>query len=498
MNDAGKRPHADKSTREQSPTDVERQTPRSLFTSGDPLPNLEMWILERRLGGGGFGEVWLARHERKGEAAVKFCTDPTARHKLVTHEKAVVARVMRYCGNHANVVPLLECNLSGDIPWLMYEYVEGGTLAEALAEWRDLSPPRRLGRTVRTLHAIAGALATFHKLDPPLIHRDLKPQNVLMAGNTPRITDFGIGGAAVDTGRFEALDSGSDLAVRVPTMLQSVGSSKYAPHEQFLGAPPSPRDDVFALGVIAYQLILGDLNAVPHADASSELRALRIPSDLVTLIAKSVALDPVRRPKDAGEWEKTLATLMRKKTVTGKPSALPPPVASASNNDGTEELDSLGNSEVTAALVTQTLDLTARGRWYSRPAGQPDAEWQIVATTPATVRLSAGEVYRFSINSAATVEDVNAIALLAGLTSLRYLNLSYCAAVTDAGLEYLKAFSGLRQLYLRGCNRITDAGLRHLHTLTGLQTLELSDCKQLTAAGVAAIEKVLPKCKVLG
>jgi len=504
MSEPGERPHTqperrthvEKTTREQSPTDVSRQTPRPLFTPGDPLPNLEMWVLQRRLGGGGFGEVWLARHERKGEAAVKFCTDATARHKLVTHEKAVVARVMRHCGRHPNVVPLLECNLSGEIPWLMYEFVEGGTLAEALAEWRDLSPPRRLGRTVRTLHAITGALATFHKLDPPLVHRDLKPQNVLMAGNTPRITDFGIGGAAADTGHFAALENGSDLTVRVPTMLQAVGSSKYAPQEQFLGAPPSPQDDVYAIGIIAYQMILADLNAIPSADASSQLRALRIPSELVSLIVKSVALDPVRRPKDASEWEKTLAALMRKKTVSGKKPP-PPAPAAVSDNDGTELIEALGDSEISAASVKQTLDLKARGRWYSRPAGQPEAEWQIVATTPGTVRLSAGEVYRFSINSAATEEDVNAIRALAGLTSLRYLNLSYCAGVTDAGLAHLKAFPGLRQLYLRGCNRITDAGLLHLHALSDLLTLELTDCKQLTAGGLAALQTALPKCKIL-
>jgi hypothetical protein len=152
---------------------------------------------------------------------------------------------------------------------------------------------------------------------------------------------------------------------------------------------------------------------------------------------------------------------------------------------------------VTAAAITQTIDLKARGRWYSRPAGQPDAEWGIVATTPGTVQLSPGEVYRFSINSAASEEDVKAISVLAGLSSLRYLNLSYCSGVTDSALAQLKEFTGLRQLFLRGCNRITDAGLKHLHTLLGLQTLELIDCKRITSAGLGAIEKALPKCKVL-
>lgn len=493
MSDPADRPPVENSTREQSPTDVARQTPRALFAPGDPLPNLEMWVLERRLGGGGFGEVWLARHERKGEAAVKFCTDPAARHKLVTHEKTVVARVMKHCGNHPNVVPLLECNLSGDIPWLMYEYVEGGTLAEAVAEWRDLPPPRRLGRAVRALHAIAGALAQFHRLDPPLVHRDMKPQNVLMAGSTPRITDFGIGGAAEEAARLGEPTDGSGLATCVPTMLHAVGSSRYAPQEQLFGSPPNPRDDVYAIGVIAYQLVLGDLTPTPDPDAARELRALRIPAELVSLIVRSVTLDPERRPRDATEWETTLAALMKKKTVPGQKPAAP---EDASKNDATEELGALGESAAAGAAVSQTLTVSARGRWYSRPAGEAGAGWRMVATTPAEVRVSPGEVYRFSINSAATEADVSAVRALASLTGLCYLNLSYCDGVTDAALADLKVFPGLRQLFLRGCGRVTDAGLLHLHGLTALLTLELTDCKRLTAYGTAALRKALPTCKV--
>lgn len=486
----------DHGTQEQTPADVARMlvpAPAAPFKPGDPLPNLEMWVLVRKLGGGGFGEVWLARHERKGEAAVKFCTDPKARHKLVTHERTVVARVMKHGGNHPNVVPLLECNLSGEIPWLMYEFVAGGTLAEAVAEWRDLPPPRRLGRAVRTLYQITGALATFHRLDPPLIHRDLKPQNILMAGSTPRITDFGIGGAALEA----KPDEGSALAVRVPSILQTAGSSRYAPPEQMFGSPPSPRDDVFALGVIAYQLVLADLKAIPGPDVGDELRAQRIPAELVSLIAKSVALDPDRRPKDAGAWDAKLADLVRKKTAGSRVmTALPP--ADASKDEPTEEIEVLSESEVTASAVSQTLEVRARGRWYKRPAGRPEAGWELVTTTPAAVKVVPGEVYRFSINSAATDADAKAVAALAGLGSLRYLNLSYCAAITDAVLARLPAFPGLRQLYLRGCANVTDAGLRHLHKLTALLTLELTDCKQVTPDAVAALRKVLPRCTVQG
>ena len=77
--------------------------------------------------------------------------------------------------------------------------------------------------------------------------------------------------------------------------------------------------------------------------------------------------------------------------------------------------------------------------------------------------------------------------MFAGLTSLRYLNLSFCSGVTDAALEQLKGLPGLRQLYLRGYQRITDAGLLHLHGLADLRSLELTDCQGVTDAAVAAL-----------
>ncbi|MDY3562446.1 serine/threonine protein kinase [Gemmata sp. JC673] len=483
-------------TQAQSRGDISRQTPPPKFAPGDQLPNLEMWTLERRLGGGGFGEVWLARHERKGAAAVKFCTDPVAKHQLVHHERAVVARVMKYGGDHPNIVPLLECNLSGDIPWLMYEYVEGGTLAEAVAQWAALPPPRRLGRAVRVLHAVTSALAQFHHLRPPLVHRDLKPQNVLMAGTVPRITDFGIGGMAVEAGRADksAELSGSGLNVRVPTMLRSVGSARYAPQEQFLGSPPDPRDDVYAIGVLAYQMMFGDLNVLPGPDVLDALRALKVPSELAALTARSVALDPARRPRDAGAWERALGALLSKKTV---PQTSVLKAAEDSRDEPTETMDALGSSvSASAALVTQTLDIGARGRWYSRTTTR-GAEWRLVAATPGEVRVVPGELYRFSINSAATEEDVRALGRLAGLDALVYLNLSYCEGVTDAGVALLKGFRGVRHLYLRACPRLTDRGLTHLRGLASLRVLELTGSGGVTDAAVAALQQALPACKIV-
>ena len=334
-------------TREQTPDDVARMlapgattSPTPAFAAGDAVPGLSSWLLERPLGGGGFGAVWLTRHAwnaKEKPRAVKFCTDPAARHRLVTHERNVVLRVMKYAGDHPNVVPLLDCNLDGDTPWLMYEFVEGGTLADTIEQWRELPMGRRLGRAVRVLYAVASALAKFHRFAPPLVHRDMKPHNVLMAGAVPRITDFGIGSVvmpAKDGGPTGVLTA---FAARLPSALHAAGTRSYAPPEQLFGSPPHPRDDVYALGIIAYQMVMADLKASPGPDATLELRDLKVPSELVTLIVKSVAFNADRRPPDAGEWETALAAVIEKAqkqaattdpgSVEAKAAPLPPPPA---------------------------------------------------------------------------------------------------------------------------------------------------------------------------
>jgi eukaryotic-like serine/threonine-protein kinase len=320
-------------TQDQTPEErdaLARHLARS-FAPGDAVPGLSSWLLERRLGVGGFGEVWLARHKWDTDQkprAVKFCTDPEAKHRLVTHEQNVVVRVMKYAGKHPNIVPLLDCNLDGELPWLMYEFVEGGTLAALIEQARELQLSERIVRAVRVLHAMSGALAAMHRLNPPIVHRDLKPQNVLMAGAVPRITDFGIGSVALPDKQGATTGAYTASAARIPSALKGAGTRLYAPPEQMLGAPPNPRDDVYALGIIAYQLVLGDLTAAPGTDATLELNDLKVPSELTNLIVRSVAMNADRRPKDAGEWETALSAIIRRAptTVPRERLVVPPPL----------------------------------------------------------------------------------------------------------------------------------------------------------------------------
>jgi serine/threonine protein kinase len=171
------------------------------FKAGDrPLPGVD-WELEELAGVGGFGEVWKARHpylKSKPPVALKFCLDPAAGAAL-RNEAGVLDRVMQK-GRHAGIVPLLHTYLSADPPCLEYEYVEGGDLTGLIQEMHARGPAKPEVAN-RLLLRLAEVVAFAHRAEPPIVHGDLKPANVLVRRTAEgkvmlRVIDFGIGGIA--------------------------------------------------------------------------------------------------------------------------------------------------------------------------------------------------------------------------------------------------------------------------------------------------------------
>lgn len=295
------------------------------FRPGHPLAGKPGWGLVELLGVGGFGEVWLARHANMTAlaGAVKFCHPAHARE--LRHESTLINRVMEVArGKPPNIVSLLDVNLDGDAPWLMYEYVPGGDLTDVIRGLARHAPDSRVHQTLGILGQLCTAVAHFHRLAPPLVHRDLKPGNVLVDGTGRQlmVTDFGIGGVAAKAAlRGEATTTG-----RLVTSLRGSHSPLYASPQQRAGAEPDPRDDVHAIGVIAYQLLTGHLAHGPGADYAHDLRDAGTPDGLVELVGACVAANPARRPADAAAL---LARLQPPPVPAARAAAAGPPVSPA-------------------------------------------------------------------------------------------------------------------------------------------------------------------------
>jgi TPR repeat protein len=200
--------------------------------------------------------------------ALKFCLDDRARRQLLEHETAVLDAVLSQ-GKHPGIVQLRHTYLSADPPCLEYEYVEGGDLGVLVQEWHRTgqATPKRVNQLMLGL---SGIVAFAHKLPRPIVHRDLKPANVLVqprGGEVAlRVTDFGIGSITAEQARRETQ--------RTTTAATGGGGSYtplYASPQQKRGDKADPRDDVYSLGVLWYQLLTGDLNAAaPTGNAWQE------------------------------------------------------------------------------------------------------------------------------------------------------------------------------------------------------------------------------------
>ncbi|MFG2930810.1 bifunctional serine/threonine-protein kinase/ABC transporter substrate-binding protein [Streptomyces achromogenes] len=235
-----------------------------------------------RLGAGGMGVVYLGR-ARSGElAAVKvilpeYADQPEFRARF-RREVAAARRV-----DSPWAVPVTGADPDAPAPWLATAFVPGPSLAEAVAARGPLPPAavRVLGRT------LARALTAVH--DAGLVHRDVKPGNVLLALDGPRLIDFGIARAAEET----ALTSDGMV----------VGTPGFLAPEQARGRPATPASDVFALGcLLSYTATgrppfgTGAVDALLYRTVHDEPDLEGLPEGLREPLERCLAKDPAARP----------------------------------------------------------------------------------------------------------------------------------------------------------------------------------------------------------
>ncbi|MFE9393358.1 serine/threonine-protein kinase [Streptomyces sp. NPDC006784] len=239
--------------------------------------------LLRRLGAGGMGRVYLARSSTGRTVAVKVVHP----HHAVDEEfrrrfRREVEWARRVGG--AWTAPVLDAGTEGPVPWVATGYVAGPSLAQAVAEHGPLPEA-----TVRALGAgLAEALAHVHGLG--LVHRDVKPSNVLLTPDGLRLIDFGIARAV-------------EGAASLTSTGVSVGSPGYMAPEQILGRGATAASDVFALGAVLVFAGTGE-NPFPGDTSAAllyhvvhgEARLDGLPEALRGTAARTLDKDPAERP----------------------------------------------------------------------------------------------------------------------------------------------------------------------------------------------------------
>ncbi len=292
------------------------------FRPGDrPIRGVD-WELEILLGKGGFGEVWKAKHaELPGlpPVALKFCLQLDEKSKgLLRHEADMVLRAQQQLrisasSDTSGIVPLLNAYLNNDPPCLEYPYIEGGTLVRLIDECRQSAGSFKPAQAQQIVGRVAQIVSAAHGATPKLVHRDLKPSNILVERRPDgkivlRVTDFGIGGLAAQP--VLERSRSSSLEENMASVLTGAYSPLYASPQQMRGDNPDPRDDVYALGVIWYQLLTSDLTSPAPTGRRwvDELHRQGMNDAAVELLSSCFERNPAHRPDDAG----VLADLLQK------------------------------------------------------------------------------------------------------------------------------------------------------------------------------------------
>ena len=258
----------------------------------------------RVLGGGGMARVYLAHDEvLERDVALKVLREQFA------DDEEFVERFKREAQSaaaltHPNIVQVYDRGESGDrSSYIAMEYVPQGTLKERISERGPLDP----GVSASLALQIAEALGAAHERG--VVHRDIKPQNVLLsATGDAKVADFGIARAA--------------SAATISQASVVMGTASYMSPEQALGEPATPRSDLYSLGVVLYEMLTGQLPysaenpvAVSMKHVNEPLRPPkevnpRIPQGMDDIVLKLLAKDPEDRYASAAELAEDLRRVL--------------------------------------------------------------------------------------------------------------------------------------------------------------------------------------------
>ena len=255
------------------------------------------------IGGGGMSNVYLA-HDMilNRDVAIKILrydfTNEDELHRRFQREALSVTSL-----THPNIVSIYDVGDDGDLHYIVMEYVQGKTLKQYIQEFAPISP----ARSVHIMKQLTSAIANAH--ENHIIHRDIKPQNILMdAEGNVKITDFGIA---------------MTLSATSFTQTNSVlGTVHYLSPEQARGGTATNKSDIYALGIVLYELLTGELPFSGESAVSIALKHLQsetpsvrafdgtIPQSLENVVLKATAKDASHRYATVEEMQEDLETVL--------------------------------------------------------------------------------------------------------------------------------------------------------------------------------------------
>ena len=259
--------------------------------------------LEAKLGSGGMSTVYLARDTTLDRSvAVKVMhremSEQEDQLQRFRQEARAVAKL-----SHPNVVAVIDAGEDGGHPYIVFEYVEGETLKQRINRVGALDPQEALAYAIE----IARGLTVAHNRN--MVHRDIKPQNVLIdAEGRAKLTDFGIS--------RQLEQDGMTATGRV------LGTTDYVAPEQAMGHPVDQRSDVYSLGVVLYEMLVGQ---VPfHADSQVGVAMKHVNEELpdvqqrrpelsaaaAMVVERATAKDPAQRYQEVGDLIDDLGTAL--------------------------------------------------------------------------------------------------------------------------------------------------------------------------------------------
>jgi eukaryotic-like serine/threonine-protein kinase len=330
--------------------------------------------VEAKLGEGGMGEVYRALDTRLGRTVAlkllheRTALDPAARARFEAEARTIASL------NHPHICTLHDIGSHNGILYLVVEHLEGETLAQKLRRELRLAPEIALALA----RQVAGGLAAAHARG--IVHRDLKPENLFLTGEGyVKILDFGVAKLAAGIAPAQPNES--------PKTATGVflGTVQYAAPEQIRGEPLDPRVDVFAFGVVLYEMLAGRSPFARPNPFDSVTAILRdappplpttVPTHVAGLVMQCLAKDPGARFDGGAALVNALRDTARVQGTEG-PAGLPSiavlPFADVSPERDQEYFcDGLADELITGLMTLEGLRVASRMSAFQFHGARPD------------------------------------------------------------------------------------------------------------------------------